>query len=616
VKAFKWLTVVMVLLSFLGAACLAAADEARVVTPKGPLNMRKEQDEKSKLLESVPNKTLVEVEEAGETWSKITYKKKTGYVKTEYLKLPQNMVGKAVYPDEGTLLLRRDASLESEIVYPVGFGTAVTVERVEGEWAYVRADDRPGYVETRLLSYQYDAPQGEPEWTAQSAAAAQKCEIRLTGDPASRVIAALEIGDRATVTLIEKDACLVMSEKGCGFAPKAALALLGPEDDAQAGEGVISRTEAVKNAEAALKKKFKGFSKVRLYGVASLIRQENVACYSCGFYTDQDQYLFCAVLDAQTGDALFLGDYTGFALLTHEPELLPEGEIALEISRDTLAVGDVLDISVQAWTLKQTQYALYKDGAEIAKSEPGAHFSAAYRPREAGSYRLTVTVTDEKGKKNTAEAEFTVEEAQPSANGISPVYSQKDGWWKDKKYRHSNLGKSGCAIFALSHALERMGHTEEASLPQTLAEKYAYCLIPGEGTSNEMLINAAAKDFGFKTQKALINDEKKIAELIREGTYFSFSIAKGHIAMVSGISEDGGMIRVVDSAPSATYERIKGASPYFEKFSGVFRAALALDDLPGARWYFETDEYGGLEYWLPMEYVAKRGVRLIQPIAE
>jgi hypothetical protein len=50
--------------------------------------------------------------------------------------------------------------------------------------------------------------------------------------------------------------------------------------------------------------------------------------------------------------------------------------------------------------------------------------------------------------------------------------------------------------------------------------------------------------------------------------------------------------------------------------SGVFRAALTLDDLPGSRWYLETDEYGGLEYWLPMDYVAKRGVRLIQPIAE
>ena len=47
--------------------------------------------------------------------------------------------------------------------------------------------------------------------------------------------------------------------------------------------------------------------------------------------------------------------------------------------------------------------------------------------------------------------------------------------------------------------------------------------------------------------------------------------------------------------------------------SGSFRAALSMDDLPGTRWYLDTDEYGGLEYWLPVSYAAKRGVRVIQP---
>ena len=75
------------------------------------------------------------------------------------------------------------------------------------------------------------------------------------------------------------------------------------------------------------------------------------------------------------------------------------------------------------------------------------------------------------------------------------------------------------------------------------------------------------------------------------------------------------MVRVIDSAPQATFERIVGAAQYYQMRSGAFRAALKLDDLPGARWYFETDEYGGLEYFLPMDYVAKRGVRLIQPLA-
>ena len=42
-------------------------------------------------------------------------------------------------------------------------------------------------------------------------------------------------------------------------------------------------------------------------------------------------------------------------------------------------------------------------------------------------------------------------------------------------------------------------------------------------------------------------------------------------------------------------------------------SAVRMEDLPGARWYFETDDYGGLEYWLRLSYVARRGARLIQP---
>ena len=256
------------------------------------------------------------------------------------------------------------------------------------------------------------------------------------------------------------------------------------------------------------------------------------------------------------------------------------------------------------------------NGKTVAESEIGDHFSAAYRPRQAGEYVITVTVTDKQGLTRKQEAVFTVDGSLPVKDGLSDVYSQKDGWWADKKYRHSNLGKSGCAIFALSHALQRMGHTEDEILPENLAVKYAYCLIPNEGTSNELLINTAAKDFGFTTRKTLYNEKKQIIQLLDEGAFFSFSIARGHIAMVCGKSEDGTMIRVVDSAPGATFERIVNCAPYYQTRSGAFRAALSLDDLPGARWYFETDEYGGLEYRLPLEYVAKRGVRLIQPVTE
>ena len=590
----------------------ALAEQARVLTPKGPLNMRKTPDEKGKLVESVPNKSMVEVEEIEGDWAKITYKKKTGYVKTDYLKLPENMVGKEIYADEGTLYLLARPQEDGEqapIALPVGAWESVWVEEINDGWAKVSHQGATGYVEVKSLSYQKEEPSGEISWMKEPAIVTQASEVRVSADAKAETAASLKAGDEVTVTLIEKGQCLVITAEGiCGYAPVSAFALTGPEDTDEE-TGSVSRTEALTKAEAALRKKYKAFGKDKLYGVTAV---EN-GYYRCGFFNDQDQYLFGALVNAESGKAEFVASYDGFAALKHEAELLPEGEIELKLSADTLAVGDVLDVTVNAWTLHQAQYSLYKNGIQIVDSKAGEHFQAAYRPRQAGSYRLYVTVTDEKGTHQTAQADFTVDGGLASNDGAQEIYSQKDGWWKDKKYRHSNLGKSGCAIFALSHALGRMGITGENALPENLAAKYSYCLIPEEGTNNTLLINTAARDFGFTTQGELIKEAEKIARLIRGGAYFSFSIARGHIAMVSGISDDGTMIRVVDSAPLATFERIKNASQYYEKRPGVFRAALTLDDMPGARWYFETDEYGGLEYWLPMEYVADRGVRLIQP---
>ncbi len=612
VKARKAFVLIAAVTLLCLMVCAALAEPARVVTPKGPLNMRKTPDDKGKLLESVPNKSMVDVEEVGETWSKITYKKKSGYVKTEYLKLPENMVGKEIYSDEGMLLMLTrpaEGKESAAVALPVGAWEAVLVEKTEGDWTKVSRDGVTGYVETKALSYQKEEPSGEIAWMKEPAVAVQQTEVNVSANSKDESIATLNPGDEVAVTLIEKGQCLVIVSKGvCGYVPASALALSGPEDTDEETDG-MARTEALSKAEAALRKKYKAFGKEKLYGITAV---EN-GYYRCGFFNDQDQYLFGALVDAEAGKVAFIAHYDGFSVLTHEAALLPEGEIELALSADTVAIGDTIDITVNAWTLHQAQYSLYMNGTQIVESKPGAHFMAAYRPRQAGEYKLYVTVTDEKGTYQTAQADFTVDGGLPQKGGAQEIYSQKDGWWKDKRYRHSSLAKSGCAIFTLSHALNRMGHMEEAALPANLATKYAYCLIPEEGTNNTLLINTAARDFGFTTQGELINEPEKIAKLIREGTFFSFSIARGHIAMVSGISGDGSMIRVVDSAPLATFERIKDASQYYEKRPGVYRAALTLDDMPGARWFFETDEYGGLEYWLPMEYVAKRGVRLIQP---
>ncbi len=604
----------------LGSVCVSCAEQARVITPGGALNIRKTPDEKGKLVDSVPNKSMVEVEEVGETWSRITYKKKTGYVKTEYLRLADNLLGKTVYPDEGTVFLLAEPKDSSPITLVLSPLQGVRVTVVADGWAHAYYGEEGGYVRVGRFSFQNEEPEGKLGWISEKGLVTKECELKQANDPDAPALSSLKPGDSVTVTVIEKDQCLVRAGDRYGYVPVSAVTLLGPGDTADT-IGAITPSQAAQKAEAALKKKYKAFAKEKLYCALAVLEEKDGFkgnMYFCGFYNDQDQYLYGALVDADSekGDALFLSRYEGFAPPARKGSLMPEGEMALELSADTLAVGDVLDITVNAWTDHESKFILSRDGQRIVETEPGQHFTAAYRPREAGQYKLTVTVKDEKGLANTQEAEFTVDAALPANDGLSMVYSQKDGWWADKQYRHSNLGKSGCAIFTLTHALERMGKTGEEILPENLAVKYAYCLIKGEGTSNELLINTAAKYFGFSTRGALYVEKKQILELLSQGALFSFSIVKGHIALVTGVSEDGTMISVVDSAPQATFERIKNAAQYYRLRSGMFRAAMTLDDLPGARWYLETDEYGGLEYWLPTEYVVKRGVRLIMPKAE
>ena len=198
----------------------------------------------------------------------------------------------------------------------------------------------------------------------------------------------------------------------------------------------------------------------------------------------------------------------------------------------------------------------------------------------------------------------TVEESEP--------YSQKDGWWLDKKYSKRNLDSSGCAIFTLSHALHLLGRGGDETTPQALAKTYPMYLAES-GTVTARLLAAAGRDFGFSTQEDKVKDAAEIKRLFDAGAVFSFSVADGHIALAAGMSEDGTKVHVLDSAPSATFERIKNTALYIPDGQGGYQAVSSLWEIPGAMYYFETDQFGGLEYYMDLSYVASRGVRPIKP---
>ena len=92
---------------------------------------------------------------------------------------------------------------------------------------------------------------------------------------------------------------------------------------------------------------------------------------------------------------------------------------------------------------------------------------------------------------------------------------------------------------------------------------------------------------------------------------FTFSVVNGHIACVADV--EGDKCLIIDSAPSATFER-KGETPvYVQDENGGFVPVETPAEIGGVEYCMETGSYGSAVYYLDLSYVARRGVRLIQP---
>ena len=292
-------------------------------------------------------------------------------------------------------------------------------------------------------------------------------------------------------------------------------------------------------------------------------------------------------------------------------------EVRVSVTPESPKMGEYVDVQVKPEREGATavRYDLSTENGPVFKGEDDSHFTASFRPREEAVYTLTVTVVYGKKDVETASVTIPVSGQAPVQMGRDVLYSQKDGWWHSKTYSKTHkrsVEKAGCAIFTLSHALQRMGFEDEELMPDALALKYSRMYIANRGTDNERLLTTAGRDFGFETHQDLIESEKELTTWYKRGCYFSFMIVNGHIALSDALSSDGTKAHIIDSAPGATYERMKNGVFYYQKEDGGFAEASSPEQIPGCRYFFETREYGGLEYWLPLSYCAKQGMRPIR----
>ena len=613
------------------AVSTAFSETAKVVTPGGAMNMRKKPDKKAPLVEKVQNGALVEADEIGEEWAHITWQGKTGYVMTEYLRPASSAVGKTLYAEGGVLLLRAEANESAPILRLLPADEPVTVQAVAGEFYEVTYAGESGFVPLAALIDQRDTPASEISFVPMTGLMLSTQSMKARPDAAGENIHPISLGDEVTVCLPEAGWCLIEKDGNWGYVPLSAVQLTGlqtmtGEPPRPEGKKDLTAEKALAQAQKALKKQFKAFQAAEYMPVYDLVSDGDQNLYRFTFIDAQGKYGYAAYLDAATGKAQYLADFTAFGYgFFGKTRFLSAGDekIHITVEPGMVSPGETMQVTVESENAVQYQYDLTRKGETLTEKKQVPYGTAYFRPRESGVYRLKVTAFDAAGQQSQAETclwvtkkaeegEYSVAEEEAPAPSFT-LYSQMDGWWLDKHYsKKSNLQVSGCAIFTLAHALQLLGRTEEGARPENLAVTYVACLVEG-GTLNASLIGRAAKEFDYATKAELIKSPVEIRERFEKGAVFSFSVVKGHIALASGVSTDGEMVRIIDSAPSATMERIKDASLYIEDENGGFRAVEDLMDVPGAKYYLESGAFGGLEYYLSMDYVARRGVRLIQP---
>lgn len=294
------------------------------------------------------------------------------------------------------------------------------------------------------------------------------------------------------------------------------------------------------------------------------------------------------------------------------------GETSVSFSPAAPRVGDYVDVTVvtESDGFKGIRYRLSRDGENIFYSKkPEEHLTSSFRPRKEGVYTLEVTVLLRGSRTETASVIIPVSGTAPVQRGEDVVYSQMDGWWRSKYYSKEykrTLESSGCAVFAVSHALQRLGISNDSALPDRLAYDYHKCYIEGVGTGTEALVTQTGLDFGFDTAHDLIRKEDEIVSFLTRGDLFCLGIVNRHVVLADSIDPESRKVHVVDSAPGITFSRLKSAPVYIRSDDGTWQAVRSAAELPDIRWFFETSQFSGAGYWLDLKDCAARGMRLIR----
>lgn len=299
----------------------AFAESGKITTGGGPVNVRKQPEDRARIEMTINNGKNVEILDHLDGWYHISYNGRTGYIKEQFIKAPSEAIGKEIFSNGTTLYLRENADVTSRIVGMANAQQAITVEQINDEWALVSINGIRGYIQTKDIDQLNEEPVAiaSEKWTE---GILQK-ETTLYRDPDknSEVLSTWPKGQGVSVCSYNKDWSLVriQDENICGFARKVSVSLsplptVQPDKQIVDESQFISSSKAKSIAEKALKK-FSGFN------AKALICSQDTALSTDGIrgpmfrfnYTNkQGEYVYAAYVHAYTGEVLYTGDFSGF----------------------------------------------------------------------------------------------------------------------------------------------------------------------------------------------------------------------------------------------------------------------------------------------------------------
>ena len=247
---------------------------ARVVTPKGSLNLRKFAQDNAKILCTVPQNATVTVLRKNVKWTRVTYEGVTGYVMTRFLSFsePENTQkpGKTAKPmatkapakatptprassapasgiqakvttkNGGSLHLRKIKNDSAQILASIPNGTALEILSKGSVWCKTTFDGKTGYVMTRFLAFPGSAQASAPRKTAapqkeelkplKTAVTGQivckngkKLNLRASCLPDARVLYQMPNKEYLTITAVSETWCAVEYKNKKGYCMKEYL---------------------------------------------------------------------------------------------------------------------------------------------------------------------------------------------------------------------------------------------------------------------------------------------------------------------------------------------------------------------------------------------------------